>query len=49
MKEVSLPIYYVQLATETWWNSNRDWNTGVEDYALFRKDRKRRLWDGIVD
>lgn len=30
--------------TETWWNSNHDWNTGTVGHAVFRKDKNKWTW-----
>ena len=27
---------------ETWWDESHDWNTLIEDYRLFRRDRQGR-------
>ena len=27
---------------ETWWDESHDWNTLIEDYRLFRRDRQDR-------
>lgn len=32
-------MLYFSNDTFTWWNSNRDWNTDIEGYVLFRKER----------
>ena len=28
--------------TETWWDESHDWNTLIEDYRFFRRDRQGR-------
>ena len=28
--------------TETWWDESHDWNTLIEEYRLFRRDRQRK-------
>ena len=34
---------YGQIAImETWWDESHDWNTLIEDYRLFRRDRQGR-------
>lgn len=36
------------VVTEMWWNSSCDWNVGIRDYTLFRRDRPGRQGGGIV-
>ena len=33
---------------ETWWDESHDWNTLIEDYRLFRRDRQGRRGGGVA-
>ena len=34
--------------TETWWDESHDWNTLIEDYRFFRRDRQARRGGGVA-
>jgi len=34
--------------TEAWWDSSHDWNTVIDGYTLFRKDRPTRQGGRVV-
>ena len=34
--------------TETWWDESHSWNTLIEDYRLFRRNRQGRSGGGIA-
>jgi len=39
---VQLGKYDLIAIMETWWDESHDWNTLIEDYRLFRRDRQGR-------
>ena len=45
---VQLGEYDLIAIMETWWNEWHDWNTPIEDYRLFRRDRQGRRGGGVV-
>ena len=45
---VQLGKYYLIAITETWWDESHDWNTLIEDYRLFRRDRQGRKGGGVA-
>jgi len=45
---VQLGNYDLIAITETWWDESHDWNTLIEDYRLFRRDRQSRRGGGVA-
>ena len=42
-------VKYDQIAiTVTWWDESHDWNTLIEDYRLFRRDRQGKRGSGVA-
>ena len=45
---VQLGKYDLIAITEIWWDKSDNWNTLIEDYRLFRRDRQGRRGGGIA-
>ena len=45
---VQLGKYDLIDITGTWWDESHDWNTLIEDYRLFRRDRQGRRGGGVA-
>ena len=45
---VQLGKYDLIAITETQWDESHDWNTPIEDYRLFRRDRQSRRGGGVA-
>lgn len=39
---VQLDKYHLIVITETWWDGSHYWNTGIEGYKIFRRDKQER-------
>ena len=39
---MQLRKYDVLAITKTWWDESHNWNTLIEDYRFFRRDRQGR-------
>ena len=44
---VQLRKYDLIAITETWWDKSHNWNTVIEGYRLFRRDRQGRRGGGV--
>ena len=45
---VQLGKYELIAIMGTWWDESHDWNTLIEDYRLFRRDRQGRRGGGVA-
>jgi len=45
---VQLGKYDLIAITETQWDESHDWNTPIEGYRLFRRDRQSRWGGGVA-
>ena len=45
---MQLGKYDVLAITKTWWDESHNWNTLIEDYRHFRRDRQGRRGAGVA-
>ena len=43
-----LESYDLVAITETWWDDSHNWNTTIDEYQLFRRDRRGRKGGGVA-